>query len=160
MRVTLLSPLLSRDEDTGYTRARFPVKQLQEKLGVTILDEHKKQFVRTTRVAGYLSHQRLPRLQETALAAGSTFVFHLNAPPDANKLAEARAVSYGARVEDGFGRIAITPLISQGKPRFKQDANPANVPRDEAGIRLARDIFQRRVRGTSAPRRFATHQPN
>jgi CRISPR-associated protein Csx10 len=150
--VILLSPLLAQNE-TGHPEPKFPEQELALALGLFLENglKPKKSFVRTTWMAGYLAHQRLPRQQVPALAPGSVFVFEANGAISSNALQHAQWRSYGMRQEDGFGRLAILPKSSlcelpvlplrqsekPERPRFTGDNDPARE--------LAVRIFQRRV---------------
>jgi CRISPR-associated protein Csx10 len=149
--VTLLSPLVTRNEN-GHPAAEFPKAELAENLGLTEQDiEIKSSWVRVIRLGGYLAHQRLPRQQEPALAAGSVFLLHLKKPPGAAGFAEACRASYGLRTEDGLGRLSIETAPETELPSgfaFKPSRVSATASQpgaDSPELKLARAIFLRQV---------------
>ncbi len=105
----LLSPLLGRTA-SGHPAAEFPVQRLAEFLGVTGL-KVQREIARVECSGGFLSHLRMPRQQWPSLRAGSVFV--LEQPGNValciarSKWEEALQSSFGARVEEGFGRVAL-----------------------------------------------------
>lgn len=94
--VRLLTPLIGLNP-YGHPVPRFPVEDLGAGLDII------KSFARVEWVGGYLSHQRLPRRQMPAIAAGSVFIIE----GTIQDLDAARRRSYGLRVEEGFGRVEI-----------------------------------------------------
>jgi hypothetical protein len=172
--VILLSPLLAQNE-AGHPEAKFPTHELAEALGLAtgsgvhsnsqikhelaealglatgVSLELKASFVRTVWTSGYLGHQRLPRQQVPAIAAGSVFVFKSTKPLSSRALQNALCRSYGMRQEDGFGRLSIfsidtlcknpnLPLCSSKSP----DCPSFNGNNDPAR-HLALHIFRRKV---------------
>lgn len=76
--VTLLTPLVNVNQ-FGHPAPEFPIAEIGAALGDASA-RVEQQFVRVEWVAGYLSHQGLPRHQMPALAAGSVFVLTLANP--------------------------------------------------------------------------------
>jgi len=147
--VTLLSDLIGVNEN-GHPVPAFPSGELESALGVTFATEGSSSYVRTGWCGGYLAHQGLPRQQMQCLRSGSVFVFPLAGPIDYDsvKLVDAERRSYGIRVEEGFGRIAIAATVV-AKPRLERMKNEryrgAPLNPQCAQYKLVFDLFIRRV---------------
>ena len=105
IRVTLLSPLLGRNP-WGHPAPCFPTAELEAALNAKV--NLKKSVVRTNWQGGYLSHQLLPVQQTQVLSPGSVLIFELDRKVTAEERVTAERRSYGGRIDEGFGRIAIT----------------------------------------------------
>ena len=105
IRVTLLSPLVGRNQ-WGHPAPCFPTAELEGALNAKV--KLKKSAVRTNWQGGYLSHQLLPVQQTQVLSPGSVLIFELDRKVTAAERETAERRSYGGRIDEGFGRIAIT----------------------------------------------------
>jgi CRISPR-associated protein Csx10 len=131
--VLLVSPVLSCN-DVGHPVPCFPTSELTAALGPEVeLKLEPKHFARTEWHGGYLSHQRLPRQQMPALAAGGVLIFHVvKGRVTAEALDKAGERSYGLRREHGFGEIrivaraGITTAIHAAE--WEDAADPALAP--------------------------------
>lgn len=110
------SPMILVDEHGAPTTD--PTQALREALWEQV--KVVARWVRPTRVAGWHMASGLPKPEEWALAAGSTFVIE-GAPPD---LARRIVAGVGLRRREGFGTISIeterpsTPQPSQAPERL------------------------------------------
>ncbi|HET6842931.1 MAG TPA: RAMP superfamily CRISPR-associated protein [Candidatus Angelobacter sp.] len=152
--VTLLSPMLSLNR-WGHPAPEFPHEQLAEALGGGATLKLQQAFTRMHWQGGYLSHQRLPRLQIPALAAGSVLIYKVEQVGDPSaismRLASASARGYGLRQEEGFGRIDVRWKVSvSDRPlvqRYKEPQKHTEL-RTVAGSaewKLARDVLRERL---------------
>ena len=114
LRITLESSLIASNE-FGQTAPEFPAGEVEAALGCAV--KVKESYVRTVWHGGYLSHQKLPRQQSQALAAGSVFMVQLSTPVEAATLAAASGRSYGMRIEEGFGRLRMEPAADTSDER-------------------------------------------
>lgn len=151
--VVLTAPLIGRNEH-GHSVPEFPVSDFATNLGLSRDKiEIEKSFLRLERVSGYLSHQRLARQQETALAAGTTFLVKVREQPASGKFNDAQKASYGVRIEDGFGRIAIRTPLEAGFTLRSEQRTPPPSPDLTAGApqaALAKGIFGRQFLSRAA----------
>ena len=151
--VTLLSPLVAVSR-IGHPSPEFPVGQLARAVriepdasGSSIVES----YARTEWISGYLSHQRLPRQQMPALSAGSVYVVALSREITHAEARIAETQSYGLRIEDGYGRIAIQPLAERAAaPKFRPARPSAAIGTVEVREGtpewdLALDLFRRRI---------------
>lgn len=150
IRVTLLSPVAGWNE-AGHPVASFPEDELALALGAKIVAQQAA-AVRVSWQGGYLAHQRLPRQQIQMLAAGSTLVYQLDRPVSAAQRAKAEQQSYGGRVEEGFGRVAITAQPAE-RSRARQlftDGNAVaggsvRLQQGDAAWAIAQQLFAKAV---------------
>ena len=159
--VTLLSPMVPVNAH-GHPTPEFPVEELSEMLTGSkgALIKQIKAFARTRWQAGYLAHQRLPLQQFPALQEGSVFIFtsDVEISPTAMRNAETR--SYGLRIDDGFGRVALRalnpdeswfgfpPPRKQSAPNIDESSGPAfalcvAILRRKVEERVRADAWQR-----------------
>jgi CRISPR-associated protein Csx10 len=154
--IRLVTPLIGVNEN-GHPSPAFDLDELGGGL------ELKASFTRTAWTGGYLGHQRLPRRQVPALAAGSVFVVAGELPdPEA-----AQRRSYGLRTEEGFGRISIAPLFPPRRPfnqarDIRREAAVKRVtPNHNQAWNLLRTILAERARdqvrsfGAGVPNQFS-----
>lgn len=65
-----------------------------------------KKFLKTKQIGGFLGVWNMPKIQGTALAAGSVIVLRNNSGQDIDVTA-LQTASFGLRTEEGFGRIKL-----------------------------------------------------
>ncbi|MEI6043463.1 MAG: hypothetical protein WCS37_03620, partial [Chloroflexota bacterium] len=110
--LTLTSHLLLREQQTGYVaspffKEQFPTERLAKLLKLSSGElELEKYYVRHLTLGNYSSVWRLPRLQWSALEAGSTFIFKVPTSQHLN-LVRAERSGLGLRKGEGFGRFVL-----------------------------------------------------
>jgi len=83
------------------------IKEMAEKLGV---DQNKleieKKFLKFNRIGGFLSVWKMPKIQQTALKAGSVMIIKNNSDTDL-ELDKIIDHSFGLNTEQGYGQVKI-----------------------------------------------------
>lgn len=130
--VIALSPVISVNEN-GHPVPRFPVEELALELGISTSFSNQlvlTEFCRSEWQGGYLSHQRLPRLQVPAWSAGSVLVLCApqGSPIPVSRIRRAELRSYGLRQEQGFGRVRILPRAQVATGFLEEYVKPVTVP--------------------------------
>lgn len=81
--------------------------ELSERLNVTKAQlKLEKTFLKTKQIGGFLGVWNMPKIQGTALAAGSVIVLRNNSGQDID-VTELQHAAFGLRTEEGFGRIKL-----------------------------------------------------
>ncbi len=144
--VTLLSDLIGVN-DNGHPAPVFPFAELASELGVELKLNEVRAFTRTGWQAGYMAHQRLPKQQMPVLTAGSVFQVPF-VPPAKPNFGKALGRSYGLRVSEGFGQIALSLQAEVTDPKPAEPAPRLVAPpivQDSPERRLAIQVFQSQV---------------
>lgn len=151
VKAILESPLIAVNEN-GHPSPRFPEEELGERLcGAEVAVE--RSIVRVSWQGAYLAHQKLPRQQMPALAAGSVFILSLTPPCSTQALGNAALEGFGLRVEDGFGRVRFEPIDpsrDDGQTGFEMyfDKEVAPKPEKDKDVKLEASDDPRRKLAT------------
>lgn len=109
LRVDLLTPAIALDPYLRYRESLAPAD-----LGLS-RDGFDGAFARSQVVAGWNSAHRLPKGDEVAVRAGSSYLLERpasGAEDELRALAEAARQGIGRRRSEGFGVVAVTPVAA------------------------------------------------
>ncbi len=91
-----------------------------------------KSWTRWEQAGGWHAASGLPKPQELAVSAGSTFLIHPERAVDDSALANLGARGLGLRRHEGFGDLAPSPKLRQGRIAREAEANELKKLTDEA----------------------------
>lgn len=150
--LTLTSHLLPYPAGDGDGRVRFPVGELARALGAAGVAREAGQlaasmraFARVVLVGGFSGVWRMPRPQQTGLAAGSVFVFEGIELDEAQRGAIERG-AFGMRTGEGFGRVVAN--WHGETERYRADTTPTPRPIQQPSEPVP-EVFRRVVADTA-----------
>ena len=126
-------------DDLGRPARDPSAAELEEVLGTTV--RVARRWTRWTTVGGWHAASGLPKPEETAVTAGSTYVLELGDQARPEALADLGRRGVGLRRHEGFGDLAPAPVLPPGRAELASDARaaialkgvkPALVPRFSA----------------------------
>jgi CRISPR-associated protein Csx10 len=118
--VRLRSPGIFTD-DYGRPAREPSASELRDMLGVPA--GVVKSWIRWEQAGGWHAASGLPKQQELAVSAGSTFLIHPERPVDDSALANLAARGLGLRRHEGFGDLAPPPRLRPGKAERDAEAS-------------------------------------
>ncbi len=144
--VRLRSPGVFVD-DLTVPRLDPPEWEIETFLGAgTTLDQ---KWVRPTSIGGWHAASGLPKFVDSASAAGSTWLFRPESPPDPSALLALATHGLGLRTEEGLGAVDVNPETwrypsltaeSEGEtPKVRRDWSALDIAQRRWLARLARD---------------------
>ena len=139
-----LSNLLLVDENgknTGIPSASY----LEKKLGITNL-KLEKSFVSTFMTDGFNHTWKARQVRQTAVKAGSVYVFSYQGKLDTEKLLQLEEMGIGQRKTEGYGRILFNlkmDYVYRKSGSLKKNTSDNKLPLSERNRNVYVDILER-----------------
>ncbi len=127
--VRLRSPGIFTDA-CGRPASHPSAEELEEVLGVPA--RVVKSWTRWEQAGGWHAASGLPKPQELAVCAGSTFLIHPERTVDDSALVKLGARGLGLRRHEGFGDLAPPPVLRQGRTARETEARRIRELTDSA----------------------------
>ena len=121
-----LSNLILTDE-WGKPTGRLSEKFLEERLGICNV-QLKQAYLSTFRTSGFNHTWKARQIQQTAVSAGSVYLYTFDGTLDAEKVSKLEEDGIGVRKTEGFGRILINlPLGQKIKLQLEDEKDNFNL---------------------------------